>query len=137
MTFLNSAAEACPTLTLNQAIDHPTCGYRIEGALNLVSQGSASLTVTNTVAVDGTLTVRDGQLTLAGPAADGTPLATRVVVETGGALDLNGATRTCTAFELNGGTIQNGVLRALTNSVTEGRFAEQSTCSLAVQGSFP
>lgn len=123
VTFLNSAAEACPTLTLNQAIDHPTCGYRIEGALNLVSQGSASLTVTNAVAVDGTLTVRDGQLTLAGPAADGTPLATRVVVETGGALDLNGATRTCTAFELNGGTIQNGVLRALTNSVTEGRIA--------------
>ena len=123
VTFLNSAAEACPTLTLNQTIDHPTCGYRIEGALNLVSQGSASLTVTNTVAVDGTLTVRDGQLTLAGPAADGTPLATRVAVETGGALDLNGVTRTCTAFELNGGTIQHGALRALTNSVTEGRIA--------------
>lgn len=122
VTFLNSTATRA-TLTLNQTVDHATCGYRITGLLNLVSQGTASLTVTNTVSLDGTLTVRNGTLTLADPAADGTPLATRVVVEAGGTLDLNGATRTCTAFELNGGTIQNGTLRALTNSVTAGRIA--------------
>lgn len=122
VTFLNST-ESRATLTLNQTVDHAACGYRIAGLLNLVSQGTASLTVTNTVSLDGTLTVRNGTLTLADPAADGTPLATRVVVEAGGTLDLNGATRTCTAFELNGGTIQNGTLRALTNSVTVGRIA--------------
>lgn len=121
VTFLNTAA-ARATLALAPTVDHAACGYRIEGNLDVVLEGTATLAVTNAFSLDGTLTVRGGTLVLADPAADGTALAARVVVEAGGALDLNGRTRTCGVFELKGGEILNGTLRAQTNRVASGRI---------------
>lgn len=127
LTFKNSVADTCPTVTVVQSTDVAPAGpILFEGALNFRKSGAKKLTVANAAfSVPGTLDVAEGTLALT--AADDTKIAETVILRSGAVLDLGGHAVTCEKLQMLGGTVMNGTLTAEKRGV----FVESGTVTVS------
>lgn len=127
LTFKNSVADTCPTVTVVQSTDVAPAGpIQFEGALNFRKSGAKKLTVANAAfSVPGTLDVAEGTLALT--AADNTKIAETVILRSGAVLDLGGHAVTCEKLQMLGGTVVNGTLTAEKRGV----FVESGTVTVS------
>lgn len=105
--FVNGNLAQKASLTLTQDTDITDGLLALYGYIDFTKAGDGSLGTSEPVAIEGTLTVSAGRLTL-----NGTPvrLLADTVRLTGGTLDLGGKTWRCRTFEYVSGAIVNGTL---------------------------